>query len=276
MQSCHDGTEVTVRATRPRHLMAQGLGSARGAQPFFASGVHQLLPRQKHKWVSSKAANPLVVAPVRVVRPTSAQITPRRYFSAVRARSAGLALTTATAAELATLTVLAILFPLSAPLRELLHVGVELLLVLRRERGTDLGPFAIHQRLDLVATCLVAIPHCSRRGGVTLLASGLRLLHRRPQRLAKRLALRRVLAMDLLDLRLLGIAQLDPTEKTPLPASTLHPASHAIAAGLIAIRGSLCSSERRGGHERCDDECNYTNLTHAASKVLARDIARLT
>ena len=71
----------------------------------------------------------------------------------------------------------------------------------------------------------------------------------------------------------LGVAQRDPTEQPATITTSFDTAS--LGAPLLAgVRGGgLCLRERRGGHERSDDQSDYTRLTHAASKVLARSIA---
>src|SRR5206468_4591322 len=76
-----------------------------------------------------------------------------------------------------------LLLPSGASFVELLHVRVELRLVLRRERRTDLGSLALHQRLKLLPISCRAIPRRLQRHAVLLLSRGPHVLHRWPERL---------------------------------------------------------------------------------------------
>src|ERR1700730_15202207 len=103
---------------------------------------------RKAQMGQQQAANPFVVASVRVVRPTSAQALPVATSFYIRYASAG------PAVALSAMTLLSALFPLGATLRQLLHVRVELLLVLGRQRRTNLGVLPVSELLHLVTISL--------------------------------------------------------------------------------------------------------------------------
>src|SRR5438309_8853925 len=142
-------------------------------------------------------------------------------------------------------TVAALLAPLGATLRPLLHVRVEELLVLRGQRGADLRPLPNLKSLDLVTAALVLLPQRAQAGRITLLAQRPRFLHHRLHRLAQGLALRGVLRVDRLDLRLLGVAQLDAAQRSTLTTTTrAHSRTHRMPSALRGSRGGLRAGER--------------------------------
>src|SRR5690348_13301466 len=228
-------------------------------------------PIYTHEWAGSVAASPFGSLRFMLCAPPAPRHSPSlSTYSPSLARPLG-----AETAAPAALAFLPVRLHLVATLGHLLDVGIVQLLVFRRQRRADFGLLALAELGQLVERRLVLRECRPRRSRVALLACGPRFLHRRLHLLTQRLGLRRVLAVDVLDLRLLGVAQLDSTEQATLDARTgAHAALHLMATLLSALlRGSLGSGERSDGHERRERECDYTSLTHASSKVLERSNA---
>src|SRR5215211_3345981 len=115
-----------------------------------------------------QAANPFAIAQVRGVRPTSAQSLP---FAVPLGRSALADPAIATTSWATTALALSVLRPPAAPLLQRLRVRVEHILMLLRERRTDLGALALHQRLELLPITSRSVPRRFHRCAVALLPS---------------------------------------------------------------------------------------------------------
>src|SRR4051812_44460196 len=162
---------------------------------------------QTHEWAGSELPTHSRSRRFVVCAPPAPSHSPSLFNTARRSTDLCSATVSAAAASLA------VLLPLGATLRLLLHVRVEELLVLRSQRRADLRLLPNLERLQLVTASLVLVPQCAQSRRVALLAQRPRFLHRRLHRLAERLPLRGVLRVDRLHLRLLGVAQLEAAQR---------------------------------------------------------------
>src|SRR5262249_37042852 len=133
---------------------------------------------------------------------------------------------------------LALLGALGEALFHLLRVRVELRLVRRRQCRTNVRALGQHELLHGFALRRVRFPTLTHRSRVALgdLAMLLAL-----ELLAERLHLRRVLRVHVLDVRLLGVAQLNAAEER---ATTATPRTRVLA-GMLCVRARSLRNLRR-------------------------------
>ena len=105
-----------------------------------------------------------------------------------------------------------------------LNVRVEFRLVRGRQRGTHVISLGSEQLLRLLSLRGGLLPNRPERRGVAALSSVARRLRLRLELLAQRFHLRRVFGLNVLEVRLFGVAECDALEElTAKTASTLEP-----------------------------------------------------
>src|SRR6266566_2779138 len=118
-----------------------------------------------------------------------------------------------------------------------LRAGIELRLLRGRQNGANLRVFLSANGLATLHHLASLLHVATERGAIALLASCAGSVHKRLGLRAKRFVLRLILLTDRLDLRLLGVGQVEITSKLSMAAHLAASASTAAEVSAVRARG---------------------------------------